>query len=133
MPPQTRVCKGYASAVLMKAVAREPEEAARAQSLPGAAPRRQLCGCETMNNVGLVLSGGGARAAYQVGALRALVEILGSQACPFNIRAGLSAGAINCAALAMHAADFAQAVERLTDTWLALNPGARRPRISYVR
>ena len=74
MPPQTRVCKGYAIAVLMKAVARELEESARAQSLPGAGPRRKLCGCETMNNVGLVLSGGGARAAYQVGALRALAK-----------------------------------------------------------
>jgi NTE family protein len=75
------------------------------------------------NNVGLVLSGGGARAAYQVGALRALVEILGTQACPFSILAGLSAGAINCAALAVHAEDFAKAVEGLTSTWLSLTPG----------
>ncbi len=77
-----------------------------------------------MTNIGLVLSGGGARAAYQVGALRALVEILGNQPCPFKILSGISAGAINCAALAMHAEDFAIAVERLTTTWLSLTPSA---------
>jgi NTE family protein len=52
------------------------------------------------------------------------VEILGKQPCPFKILSGISAGAINCAALAMHAEDFAIAVERLTETWLSLTPSS---------
>jgi NTE family protein len=76
-------------------------------------------------NVGLVLSGGGARAAYQVGVLRALVEILGTpQKSPFSIVTGLSAGAVNCAAIAAGAADFGGAVRHLTDTWMSLTPDA---------
>jgi len=73
-----------------------------------------------------VLSGGGARAAYQVGVLRALVEILGPSATesPFSVLTGLSAGAVNCAAVAAGAADFAGAVHRLTDTWMNLTPDA---------
>jgi NTE family protein len=73
-------------------------------------------------NVGLVMSGGGARAAYQVGALRALSELVGTDRAPFTVLAGLSAGAINAAALASHADDFRRAVRDLSDTWLALTP-----------
>jgi NTE family protein len=76
-------------------------------------------------NVGLVLSGGGARAAYQVGVLRALVEILGApENTPFSIVTGLSAGAVNCAAIAAGADDFTHAVRHLTDTWTSLTPDA---------
>jgi NTE family protein len=76
-----------------------------------------------MVNIGLVLSGGGARAAYQVGALRALSELrAGDTSSAFNVLAGLSAGAINAAALAADADDFPKAVEVLTDTWLSLTP-----------
>ena len=54
---------------------------------------------------GLVLSGGGARAAYQVGVLRAIARLRRSTAasprrCPFGVICGTSAGAINAAALA---------------------------------
>jgi NTE family protein len=77
-----------------------------------------------MANVGLVLSGGGARAAYQVGAIRALAEITAAKACPFPILAGLSAGAITSAALASGADDFPHAVERLTSTWMSLSADA---------
>src|ERR1043166_5488690 len=77
-----------------------------------------------MANVGLVLGGGGARAAYQVGVLRALVEILGPGQSPFNILAGLSAGAVNCAVLATGADDFRVTVNQLTRTWLSLTPDA---------
>jgi NTE family protein len=70
----------------------------------------------------LVLSGGGARAAYQAGALRALSEIMGSGASPFSILAGVSAGAINGAAIAAGADDFRGAAERLTETWMSLEP-----------
>lgn len=75
-----------------------------------------------MVNVGLVLSGGGARAGYQVGVLRALSELLDAKTTPFNILAGLSAGAINCMTLACHADDFPRAVRELSETWLSLAP-----------
>lgn len=80
--------------------------------------------CYAMANVGLVLSGGGARAAYQVGAVRAIHEILSTKTSPFNILTGLSAGAINSAALAAEADDFAGAIEHLSETWLSLTPEA---------
>ena len=74
--------------------------------------------------VGLVLSGGGARAAYQVGALRALAEIVGSTTSPFGVLAGLSAGAINSAAIAAGSDDFVRAAQGLTETWMSLTPEA---------
>lgn len=77
-----------------------------------------------MTNVGLVLSGGGARAAYQVGAVRALAEMFRGQAPPFNIFAGLSAGAINSATLASQADNFDRGSALLTDTWAQLTPDA---------
>ena len=70
---------------------------------------------------GLVLTGGGARAAYQVGVLDALARIqveIGAttRACPFRIFSGTSAGAINAAALACQADDFEAATVRLRET-----------------
>jgi NTE family protein len=62
---------------------------------------------------GLVLTGGGARAAYQVGAIRALAQITAPKHSPFPIIAGMSAGAINAAALAADAGDFREAATRL--------------------
>jgi len=56
---------------------------------------------------GLVLTGGGARAAYQVGVVKAVRDILGNPTRnPFPILCGTSAGAINAATLAIHADDF---------------------------
>jgi len=67
---------------------------------------------------GLVLSGGGARAAYQAGALAAIAAILGKRRRrPFSIISGTSAGAINAAMLAIHADDFRRGVARLTRWW----------------
>lgn len=66
----------------------------------------------------LILSGGGARAAYQVGALRALAEISPRGApLPFPVLCGTSAGAINAMTLAIHADDFRLGVARLTRWW----------------
>jgi len=66
----------------------------------------------------LVLTGGGARAAYQVGVLRALAHILPHGiANPFPIVCGTSAGAINAAAMATGAGDFHRAVRRLQLVW----------------
>lgn len=66
----------------------------------------------------LVLSGGGARAAYQVGALQAISEMMPA-ACgnPFPIICGTSAGAINAASLAVHAACFSEGVAHLREVW----------------
>ena len=50
--------------------------------------------------VGLVLTGGGARAAYQVGVLRAIAEVLPDKTRnPFPVICGTSAGAINAASI----------------------------------
>jgi NTE family protein len=67
---------------------------------------------------GLVLTGGGARAAYQVGVVKAVRDILGSPAKnPFPILCGTSAGAINVASLAVHADDFSRGVASMLEVW----------------
>jgi NTE family protein len=67
---------------------------------------------------GLILSGGGARAAYQVGVLAAIAELLPVGAAnPFPVIVGTSAGAINAVSLASGAMDFRGAIERLTAFW----------------
>jgi len=64
------------------------------------------------------MSGGGARAAYQVGVLKAVAEILPAGSVnPFPIICGASAGAINAAALAVYAGNFQGAVRRLERVW----------------
>ncbi|MBC7396520.1 MAG: patatin-like phospholipase family protein, partial [Bdellovibrionales bacterium] len=68
----------------------------------------------------LVLTGGGARAAYQVGVLRALGEILPGTENPFPIISGTSAGAINAGFLAARLNDWDAAVNRLHELWLSL-------------
>ncbi|HKX38752.1 MAG TPA: patatin-like phospholipase family protein [Burkholderiales bacterium] len=67
---------------------------------------------------GLVLTGGGARAAYQVGVVKAVRDILGNPAKnPFPILCGTSAGAINIATLAVFADDFSRGVASLLEVW----------------
>ncbi|SDU17838.1 patatin-like phospholipase family protein [Halopseudomonas salegens] len=67
---------------------------------------------------GLVLSGGGARAAYQVGVLQAVNELMpAGSPLPFPIVCGTSAGAINALALATHAEDYTAAIEGLQQVW----------------
>lgn len=69
----------------------------------------------------LILSGGGARAAYQVGVLSAVNELLPSSTHnPFPIICGTSAGAINALALATHTGHFYEAVEDLNNLWREL-------------
>jgi NTE family protein len=71
----------------------------------------------------LVLAGGGARAAYQVGVLQAFKEMLAEpKANPFPIICGTSAGAVNAGALAVHADDFARAVDNLLGVWRNFEP-----------
>jgi len=66
----------------------------------------------------LILSGGGARAAYQVGVLKAIAEIMPKDTQnPFPILCGTSAGAINATAMAIYSAKFREAVWRLVHVW----------------
>ncbi len=69
----------------------------------------------------LVLTGGGARAAYQVGVLKAITRIRrdyhAPRANPFDVIVGTSAGAVNAAALASHADQFDLAVAKIADVW----------------
>ena len=65
---------------------------------------------------GLVLTGGGARAAFQVGVVKAVRDILGNPAKnPFPILCGTSAGAINAATLAVFAEDISRGVANLLE------------------
>ncbi len=67
---------------------------------------------------GLIMSGGGARAAYQVGVLKAIAELLPRGAPnPFAVICGTSAGAINATALAIYARNLDEAVRRLNFVW----------------
>ena len=71
-----------------------------------------------VGRVGLVLTGGGARAAYQVGVLRAIAEMLPPGApCPFPIICGTSAGAFNATVLAANASNFRHGVRQLMTVW----------------
>ena len=75
---------------------------------------------ETKNavRIGLLLSGGGARAAYQVGVLRAIAELLPKNASnPFHIISGTSAGALNATSLACHAHRLRTGVKLLEHLW----------------
>ena len=70
------------------------------------------------SKIGIIMSGGGARAAYQVGVLKAVAQILPpATPNPFPIISGASAGAINAAALAVYADNFHNAVRRMERVW----------------
>ncbi|HJV82316.1 patatin-like phospholipase family protein [Noviherbaspirillum sp.] len=71
---------------------------------------------------GLVLTGGGARAAYQVGVLRGVSSILREagyeqKRSPYDIICGTSAGAINATALACHADNFDEGLQKVLQVW----------------
>lgn len=79
----------------------------------------------TMENpLGLVLTGGGARGAYQAGVLKRIGEIqrIRTRGNPFPIITGSSAGAINGAMLAAGSDDFAPATDLLAGLWSRLRP-----------
>jgi NTE family protein len=69
-------------------------------------------------DLGIVLTGGGARAAYQVGVLRALGRHLPE--LRFPVIAGVSAGGINAAFLAAHPGPLPVAADQLCDLWRGL-------------
>jgi NTE family protein len=72
----------------------------------------------SLPKIGLVLPGGGARAAYQVGVLRAIADLLPARSVnPFPVVTGTSAGAVNATAIAVHADRFRVAVGNLERVW----------------
>lgn len=74
------------------------------------------------SKIGLVLSGGGARAAYQAGVLLAISRLLPEpERNPFPIICGTSAGAINAVAVAAGAGNYRQAVRYLAQMWKQLH------------
>jgi NTE family protein len=82
---------------------------------------REDTGNSAKATTGLVLTGGGARAAYQVGVLKAVSQVRrecsASAENPFPVITGTSAGAINAAALACRADGFDAAVANLSEVW----------------
>ena len=95
-------------------------DALTAPRSPDSPPRRAL-----------VLMGGGARTAYQAGALQALAQLLpDTKAFPFDILVGTSAGALNASFLAGQASHGPQAFQHLADFWSQLRSHAvyRLPR-----
>ena len=72
----------------------------------------------TESRTALILTGGGARAGYQVGVLKAIRELLPQpQRNPFPILCGTSAGALNAASMAVSAEDFGAGVDGLVKVW----------------
>lgn len=75
-------------------------------------PQKQPC------TMGLVLSGGGARASYQAGVLAYMAEAFGN--CHNQIITGVSAGSLNAAYIANHTEGFKVGVSDLVDVWGSL-------------
>src|SRR2546421_8130540 len=84
-------------------------------------------------NIGLVLTGGGSRSAYQVGVLLALAELLPRARNPFQVIVGTSAGAVAASVLAAEAHHWRRAVAGLAAGWAnfrssqVFHVDARRP------
>ena|SRR5665213_3525112 len=76
-----------------------------------------------MQRIALTLPGGGARAAYQAGVLRAVSDICKIKKSPFQIISGVSAGGINAMWMAAGATDFESATSDMWDDWKALDVG----------
>src|SRR5512142_2391924 len=91
-----------------------------ARDLPERAPRNG----DRAGSVGLVMTGGGARGAYQAGVLKRIGEIgrVRRQGNPFPIITAASAGAINGAGLAAGCHEFAATTKRIADLWSSLKP-----------
>lgn len=69
------------------------------------------------------MTGGGARAAYQVGVLKAIAEFMPRRARnPFHVICGTSAGSLNAATLAINAGSFRKGVRYLDNIWKNFHP-----------
>jgi NTE family protein len=76
------------------------------------------------NALGLAMTGGGARGAYQAGVLKRIGEIrrVRERGNPFSIIGGASAGAVNGTAIAVGSDDFPVAAQVLAQLWSDLDP-----------
>ena len=72
------------------------------------------------SDLAMVLGGGGARGAYQVGLLRGIARRYPHLKIPILV--GVSAGAVNTTHLAAHRGTFEQAMEDLAKQWLSMTP-----------
>jgi NTE family protein len=74
--------------------------------------------------LGLAMTGGGARGAYQAGVLKRIGEMpwVQSHGNPFPIIGGASAGAVNGAALAAGSDQFSEATQAVAELWGNLKP-----------
>lgn len=88
------------------------------------------------DRIGLLLTGGGARAAYQVGVLKAVAQLApAGSACPFRVISGTSAGGVAAIALASRMNDFQAAVAGLEQVWanFHVNQVFRADAVSMLR
>ncbi|MEN3977023.1 patatin-like phospholipase family protein [Emcibacter sp. SYSU 3D8] len=74
-------------------------------------------GGQTRSRTGLLLAGGGARGAYQVGVLKAIAELWGNETNPFPVICGVSVGSINAVYIASMAERFGVGVAELERMW----------------
>ena len=77
----------------------------------------------TRRYAGLVLPGGGARGAYQVGVLKAISDLVPDYPNPFPVLVGASVGAINAAFIGSGTGDFKGAVKALEELWSQIRTG----------
>lgn len=70
---------------------------------------------------GLVLPGGSARGAYQVGVLKAIAEFMPEDRCPFDVMTGTSVGAINTVFVASHAHAYREGIKKVENLWSGLH------------
>lgn len=84
------------------------------------APPAPVRGTTDRGGLAVVLTGGGARGAYQVGVLRGIARSFPD--LRISILTGVSAGAINAALIANHHGSLAQALEELAGLWSELTP-----------
>jgi NTE family protein len=80
-------------------------------------PDRDRNTSSRISRAGLILTGGGARASYQVGVLKALSEILPGREWPFPIIVGTSAGAVSASILAANVTRWHESVSDIEKVW----------------
>ena len=73
---------------------------------------------QEQKSLGLILPGGGARNAYQVGVLKAVEELIAAKnPSPFPVVTGTSAGSLNAGMIASRSVDFSDGLSRLIGMW----------------
>ncbi|HTU62219.1 MAG TPA: patatin-like phospholipase family protein [Polyangiales bacterium] len=75
------------------------------------------------HSVGIVLSGGGARGAYEAGVVAGIMEVLKPRRAPFDVLCGTSVGALNATYLASHAHMPDMNAAGLISQWQSLELG----------